>query len=271
MLCFARSRARRSTGRISPRKFPALRGSSIPGQPNLVRKPHALSPSPRFREPDQYVRLAPPTAAAAAPNLAPTALENCFLLNQGPPPDGARLQDIGSQSIIPLLNLQPGQTYLDLCAAPGNKTLQALETRLGPAVACDISFRRLQQVPPVCPRVVLDAARPLPFKHTFDRVFIDAPCSGTGTLARNPEIKWRLSPADLPRFAERQAAILRNGLAALASGGLLVYATCSLEAQENQQVVASVLGTAPDRRLQRELWRLPGRDQGDGFYAAVIV
>jgi 16S rRNA (cytosine967-C5)-methyltransferase len=221
-----------------------------------------------LEQPRHYVRLA--AGSAVPPGLLPTSVPGCFEV-ETIAPDGARLQDIGSQAIIPLLALQNGQTYLDLCAAPGNKTLQALETALGLTVACDISRKRINQIPPVCHRVVLDAAVPLPFAGTFDRVFIDAPCSGTGTLARNPEIKWRLQPAELARFQERQIQILRNGMNALASGGRLVYATCSLQQEENQHVVTTALAESPGYRVVEELWRLPGRDQGDGFYAAVVV
>ena len=183
---------------------------------------------------------------------------------------GMRLHDIGSQAILPLLDLRAGQTYLDLCAAPGNKTLQALETPLSLAVACDVSERRLRDVPPVCPRVVLDATRELPFSRPFDRIFIDAPCSGTGTLARNPEIKWRVREQDFGRFREKQLQIIAQGLKLLAPGGRLLYATCSLEEEENEEVIRGTLGREPELRVEREMWRLPGREEGDGFYAAVL-
>jgi len=106
----------------------------------------------------------------------------------------------------------------------------------------------------------------LPFAHPFDRVLIDAPCSGTGTLAHNPEIKWRLTPADLADLQARQVALLEQGLRVLAPGGLLVYATCSLEREENQEVAAAVSGATVVRQTER----IPGRDPGDGFFAAVI-
>jgi 16S rRNA (cytosine967-C5)-methyltransferase len=181
-----------------------------------------------------------------------------------------RLHDISSQAIVPLLDLQPGSSYLDLCAAPGNKTLQALETPLGLAIACDISFARICQIPPVCHRVVLDATQPLPFGRTFDRIFVDAPCSGTGTLARNPEIKWRVKSQDFERFGENQLRIVQQGVRWLAPGGILVYATCSLESEENEAVVRKLLDSHASLRCEREMWRLPGRDEGDGFYAAVL-
>jgi 16S rRNA (cytosine967-C5)-methyltransferase len=186
-------------------------------------------------------------------------------------PPGLRLHDISSQAIVPMLDLRPGQTYLDVCSAPGNKTLQALETPLSLAVAADISFKRLKEVPPVAPRVVLDGTRPLPLSRNFDRIFVDAPCSGTGTLSRNPEIKWRVQVGDLRRFAQRQTDIVKQALKLLAPGGALLYATCSLEAEENEQVVAAALAESPGRRLVREMWRLPGRDEGDGFYAALLA
>ncbi len=181
-----------------------------------------------------------------------------------------RFQDIGSQSIIPLLDLQPGQSYLDLCAAPGNKTLQALETPLSLAIACDISEKRMREIPRVCPLVILDAARPLPFSRLFDRIFIDAPCSGTGTIARNPEIKWRVEPKDFGRFGEKQSRILGHALPLLAPHGKLLYATCSLEPEENENVVRLALAEHPRLRLERSMWRLPGMDEGDGFFAAVF-
>lgn len=198
-----------------------------------------------------------PELAAAAAAASLEEPEACLR-------DGRRM-DIGAQSVVPLLNLEPGHLFLDLCAAPGNKTLQALETPIR-AIACDSNPRRLRAFLAPCPRVLLDASRPLPFPPVFDRILVDAPCSGTGTLARNPEIRWRLTPAEITRQAERQAAILRNALACLKPGGRLVYATCSLEPEENQHV----LKRAAAARVQSSVLRVPGRDPGDGFFAAVI-
>jgi 16S rRNA (cytosine967-C5)-methyltransferase len=176
---------------------------------------------------------------------------------------GRRIQDAGSQSIVPLLDLAPGQSFLDLCAAPGNKTAQAMESGVR-AIACDLHYHRLVQMKNLTENlVVLDATRPLPFARRFDRILVDAPCSGTGTLGRNPEIKWRLSAADLVDLQRRQMSLLASARGALAPGGVLVYSTCSLEPEENEEVVdgAPLAGTVE---------RLPGRDAGDGFYAAVI-
>jgi 16S rRNA (cytosine967-C5)-methyltransferase len=93
--------------------------------------------------------------------------------------------------------------------------------------------------------IELDAARPLPFHHEFNRILVDAPCSGTGTLARHPEIRWRLRPEQLAEFHHLQVALLKNALAQLASGGRLVYSTCSMEPEENEEVVADALRDAP--------------------------
>jgi 16S rRNA (cytosine967-C5)-methyltransferase len=179
---------------------------------------------------------------------------------------GGRIQDIGSQSIVPLLRLEPGNTFLDLCAAPGNKTAQALETGID-AIAADLHFHRALHLKSLgIPVIVLDGTQPLPFARRFDRILVDAPCSGTGTLARNPEIKWRLTPGDLPDLAGRQSALLANARTALAPGGMLVYSTCSLEAEENEEIVAAV----PPELLLETFHRIPGRDEGDGFFAALI-
>src|SRR5258708_3242270 len=174
-----------------------------------------------------------------------------------------RVQDIGSQSIVPLLDLAPGQSFLDLCAAPGNKTAQALEYGVQ-AVACDLHLHRLRHVPTNCSRVVLDATRPLPFNNTFDRILVDAPCSGTGTMGRNPEIKWRLEPSDLTDLHDRQVKMLRNAMTHLKAGGKIVYSTCSLEREENEEVIGEVPGNWTTMR------RTPGVDPGDGFFVAVL-
>lgn len=209
------------------------------------------------------------------------------------------IQDEASQIVASFLHPEPGQGVLDLCAAPGIKTAQtAEELGGGTIIACDRSLRRLRTVGSVVPlpeaahlhRVVLDAARPLPFSDCFSRILIDAPCSGTGTLARNPEIKWRLRPEHLAAFAERQARVLRQGLDSLAPEGRLVYSTCSLEPEENEGVILSVLrGLAGFHLLSATEMRgefpavapliddagffrsLPGVQDMDGFFAAVIV
>lgn len=219
--------------------------------------------------PDDATRLSVPAwmlhrwknhyGTEAAEKIASAALEEPgHFIN----PASGREQDIGSQSIVPLLALEPGMRLLDLCAAPGNKTAQALASGVR-VIACDRYLRRLTEVPPAAERVVLDAAEALPFSVRFDRILVDVPCSGTGTLARNPEIKWRLQPGDLAVFQSRQRRILERALGHLVPGGRVVYSTCSLEPEENEDVVAGC------NVLETQI-RLPGRDPGDGFFAAVI-
>jgi len=175
-------------------------------------------------------------------------------------PQTGRHQDIGAQSIAPLLYVRAGMTVLDVCAAPGNKTAQLIAAG-GRVIASDSSLKRIQTVDGA--RVVLDATAALPFRTKFDRILIDAPCSGTCTLAHNPEIKWRLKPEDLAVFQSRQKKILERALDRLASGGRLVYSTCSLEREENEDVASFA--------AVQQHYRLPGREPGDGFFAAVIV
>jgi 16S rRNA (cytosine967-C5)-methyltransferase len=177
-------------------------------------------------------------------------------------PATGRQQDPGAQSIIPLLEIEPGITVLDICAAPGNKTAQILALG-GRVTAADRYPKRLTDVPAEAQRVVLDAATTLPFNVKFDRILVDAPCSGTGTLARNPEIKWRLRASDLQRFALLQRKILEHALPHLKPGGKLVYSTCSLEREENEEIVAGLPVASTHLRL-------PGRDPGDGFFAAIL-
>ena len=212
--------------------------------------------------PERYIRVgnATPPAGAVA-----TDVPGCYILEPGRQPGPFRFQDIGSQSVVPLLDLQPGQSFLDLCAAPGNKTAQSLETPLK-AVACDLHLSRARMLQTLqIPIAVVDATRPLPFNRRFDRILVDAPCTGTGTLARNPEIKWRLTPADITDLQTRQIVILKNALQLLEPEGLLVYSTCSLEREENEDVVR-----ASGARILSTFQRLPGRDAGDGFFAALL-
>ncbi len=219
-------------------------------------------------EPETYVRIpAPPPAHL---ELEPTEVPGCWRLLAGDP-EGFRMQDLGSQWVVSLLDLHPGLRFLDLCAAPGNKTAQALESGVA-AVACDRNRRRLGALDGLaCGRVVLDGTRSLPFPRRFDRILVDAPCSGTGTLGRNPEIRWRIQPSDPDRHAGRQRDLLRHALECLAPGGRLVYSTCSLEPEENEQVVEAVIGTGGRCRLVETKQRMPGREKGDGFFAAVIT
>ncbi|MGC1593725.1 MAG: 16S rRNA (cytosine(967)-C(5))-methyltransferase RsmB, partial [Candidatus Acidiferrales bacterium] len=154
------------------------------------------------------------------------------------------IQDEASQVVPLLLGVREGERVLDMCAAPGGKTaaLARAAGRAGLVVAADLHAHRLRGMREQFSRlglgavrlVELDAARPLPFGVRFDRILVDAPCSGTGTLGRHPEIRWRLKAEALAEFHVLQVALLRSGLERLAPGGRLVYSTCSLEAEENE-------------------------------------
>jgi len=141
------------------------------------------------------------------------------------------------------------------------------------AIASDRLLARAREVSSLgVPTLVLDGTRPLPFPaEIFDRILVDAPCSGTGTLGRNPEIRWRIQPGDLENLHQRQVKLLRNALSCVKRTGRVVYSTCSLERIENEEVVDEALAGNQTWRCQRTARRLPGREPGDGFFAAVIT
>jgi len=170
-----------------------------------------------------------------------------------------RMQDEGSQFVgeIAAANLFKNDgSVLDACAAPGGKTLILAERNpQARIVACESSLSRLEQLRQ---RLAAHAGRiecrladatQLAEDATFDLALADVPCSGTGTLGRNPEIRHRLHPEDLTRQAERQRAILAGALRAIRPGSRIVYSTCSLEPEENEQVVAAVLAETANARL----------------------
>ncbi len=213
------------------------------------------------------------------------------------------IQDEASQLVATLVG--SGSRILDCCAAPGGKTLSIADHNPNSAVtAVELHPHRarlLQKMlqhetnPFRVQAVVADAVH-LPLTRPYDRVLADVPCSGTGTLARNPEIKWRLTPADLSKLHQRQSAILRSALAQVAPGGRLIYSTCSLEKEENQDVVEQAIQGNNSFRLlncraeleslktQGELiWpeiaaltrgpylrTIPGVHPCDGFFAAIL-
>lgn len=203
------------------------------------------------------------------------------------------VQDEASQLVAMQLDVRPGQRVLDLCAAPGSKTTELADLSLDSAVivAADLHEHRLRTLVSSAEVqglrsihcIALDGLRPLPFAEgTFDRVLVDAPCSGTGTLRRNPEIRWRISPADIDDLAERQKQILFNAACVVRPGGRLLYSTCSVEPDENEQVVQTFLDNNETFRLveltandvlktslgQARTW--PQRQGTDGFFIATF-
>jgi 16S rRNA (cytosine967-C5)-methyltransferase len=219
------------------------------------------------------------------------------------------IQDEASQLVAALVGrgLPSRARVLDCCAAPGGKTLALADHNPEAAITavelhphrarllCKLLKENSSRLPARIQIVTADA-RHLPLKAMFDRVLVDVPCSGTGTLARNPEIKWRLKLTDLADLHQRQLAILRSALARVAPGGRLIYSTCSLEEEENEQVVEATLAANRDfhllpcstelHRLKQEgelvladsasltrgpyLRTIPGIHPCDGFFAAIL-
>jgi 16S rRNA (cytosine967-C5)-methyltransferase len=215
--------------------------------------------------------------------------------------DGSiEVQDEGSQLLGHLLAPRRGEMVVDFCAGAGGKTLLlgALMRSTGRLYAFDVSDRRLAKLKPRLARSGLSNVHPAVLAHEndthvkrlagkCDRVLVDAPCSGLGTLRRNPDLKWRQTPQSVAELTAKQAAILAAAARLLKPGGRLVYATCSLLPEENEQIVAAFLAAHPGfaRRPAREVLaaqginvELPGDDLHllphvhgtDGFYAAVL-
>ena len=160
------------------------------------------------------------------------------------------VQDEASQMVAQVLDAQPGENVLDLCAAPGSKTTQIADRLKGLVIASDIHSHRLRTVKDTTKLqglsnirfLTLNGLEPLPFSESsFDRVLVDAPCSGTGTLRRNPEIRWRISADDIDDLSSRQQRLLLNAARVVKPGGRLVYSTCSVEPDENEAVVQTFL------------------------------
>ncbi len=178
------------------------------------------------------------------------------------------IQDEGSQLVALLVGT--GSRLLDCCAAPGGKTaVLASRNPTAEIIAAELHEHRAdllrKRVHAANVKVIQADALQLPIQGQFDRVLADVPCSGTGTLARNPDIKWRIKPEDLADLHSRQVAILRAALRHLAPGGRAVYSTCSLEYEEDESVVMEVLAQQPSEfrllPVRTELQRL--RDNGE--------
>ena len=211
------------------------------------------------------------------------------------------LQDEASQAVASLALAAPGERVLDTCASPGGKSV-AMAAAVGPdglVVAGDVRTRRIDLLRQTLTRagaarasvVQIDLGRPLPFGPVFDCVFLDAPCSGLGTIRREPEIRWRRASGDLPALATAQLGMLGHAAAAVRPGGRLVYATCSSEPEENEAVVAAFLARSPQftrmdvhellRRLPKPMGHLindaghlrswPWQHGLEAFFGAVMV
>jgi 16S rRNA (cytosine967-C5)-methyltransferase len=206
-----------------------------------------------------------------------------------------RIQDEGSQLIARLIAPQPGERLLDLCAGSGGKTLHlaALMENRGSITALDLHSERLRMLREEAKRLAVtivetrtgDAAIPAEsFRGAFDRVLLDAPCSGLGTLRRNPEIRWRITPADLTKCMQLQKLLLASAARCVQPGGRLVYSVCAVTPEENEIVIADFLRHHPDFQSihpaalppalvdQRGFFRTAPHLHGmDGFFGALLV
>ena len=190
---------------------------------------------------------------------------------------GFYVQDPSTLLAVHELAPLPGETILDYCAAPGGKAtyMAQLMGNRGRIVAHDLSVDRLEFVRENCARlgvkiVELAAAPPPILPDQFDRVLVDAPCSNTGVMRRRVELRWRLTADEITRLAEEQLGLLRRVAPGLKSGGTLVYSTCSLEPEENQQVVAQFLAIDSRYELVLERQLHPVHDGVDGAFVAVL-
>lgn len=196
------------------------------------------------------------------------------------------IQDPSTAAACVLLDPMPGERVLDACAAPGGKTgyLAELMKNQGTIMACDRDEGRIRTLRDNLERLGVEIAR---FGHydwtsgeplsdvaaisPFDRILVDAPCSNTGVMRRRVDLRWRLTPKDFLRMREEQLRILRATIPLLKTGGVLVYSTCSIEPEENEEVVRAITQEFPFLKFVEQVSLLPFRDGFDGAYAAKLM
>ena len=195
------------------------------------------------------------------------------------------IQDPSTALACRLLDPKPGEKVLDACAAPGGKTgiLAELLQKQGEILACDRDASRIETLQDNLDRLGVAIARVAHHDWTsgrlaaalgalsFDRILIDAPCSNTGVMRRRIDLRWRLSPKDFSRMPQEQLRILGAIIPLLKPGGVLVYSTCSIEPEENEQVVNAIVREFSFLKLSAQHSLLPFRDGFDGAYAAKLV
>lgn len=204
------------------------------------------------------------------------------------------LQDVASQLIAHLVTAEKGMRIFDACAAPGGKTtlIASLMENQGLIIAGDLHLARVKLIQQTAKKlgvsiinsICCDVTKHVPINQNilFDRVLVDAPCSGTGTLRHNPEIKWRLFPEKLEELSKLQLEIISNCANLVKSKGRLIYSTCSLEYEENEQVIEKFLSKNKNFRLVKAevpellitkegfIRTFPYRDNTEGFFAALM-
>lgn len=191
------------------------------------------------------------------------------------------VQDGSAMRVAAALAPQPGMRVLDLCAAPGGKTTHLAEcmNNQGAIVACDVDEKRLRTVAELAKRLGITIIEPRclasggreapgdPPPGPFDAVLVDVPCSNTGVLGKRPEVRWRLKPTDFAHLVPLQTKLLIQAGERVRPGGAIVYSTCSIEPEENRQVVDSVLRALPDLALEADEEQVPGRRADGGYWA----
>lgn len=221
--------------------------------------------------------VALPGAATAIRVRGKPALERLASFGRG----DFEVQDAGSQRLVEFAAPRRGQTVVDFCAGAGGKTLAlaAAMRSTGQVYACDVSVARLQRLKPRLARSGATSVQPFGIDSErdpklrrlagrADLVLVDAPCSGTGTLRRNPELKWRMQPAAIDELSTRQASILAAAARLVKKGGALVYATCSLLRRENEAVADAFSAAHPGFEPPVVMRIRPDMDDTDGFFAA---
>lgn len=191
------------------------------------------------------------------------------------------VQDPSTLLAVRELAPQPGEIILDMCAAPGGKTtyIGQLIGNNGRIVATDLSPGRLELLRENITRLGITCATTEAWspgfsrsgQSPFDRILLDVPCSNTGVMRRRVELRWRLSPDELQRLVTEQRDLLEHATLLLKPGGTLVYSTCSLEPEENADLIQAFLTTHPNFRLVREATLLPFRNAVDGAYVATLA
>lgn len=196
------------------------------------------------------------------------------------------VQDPSTAASCTLLDPKPGEKVLDACAAPGGKTgyLAELMKNEGLIVACDRDEGRIRTLQDNLERLGVKIARFTRHDWTsgeglpgaaeispFDRILVDAPCSNTGVVRRRVDLRWRLTPKDFLRMREAQLGILRATIPLLKAEGSLVYSTCSIEPEENEEVVKAIIQEFPFLQFVEQVASLPFRDGFDGTFAAKLI